>query len=933
VWYDAATGGNVVANPTKNTVGTVTYYAEAVNNTTDCKSLTRTPVSLTINAAPAAPVSGGNQVVCETDPIQNLTATATVPQGFSVVWYDAAVSGNVVANPNKNTVGSVTYYAQAVNNTTGCASLTRTAVTLTILNAPTPPLSNGNIIICEGDAEKITASATAPGNIVWYDAAVGGNVVADPSLSTVGTVTYYAQSVGTSCSSLERTPVILTILPAPVAPVSGGNQTVCFFEQGQTLTATASVPQGFNIVWYNAPTGGNVVANPSLNTLGTVTYYAEAVNAQTGCSSLGRTPVTLTFNSCSISLTKTPNVQSVNNAGDVIIYTLTVTNTGNAILNNVTVVDPLTGFNQNIGSLAGGQSSNLETSYTATQSDIDAGSILNVATANGVANNSQVSAQAEAVVTAIQNPAINIEITDNNPVLTNPGDEIPYTIVVTNTGNVTLENVTVVDTVTGTVVNVGTLAPGESKTIEANYPITQEDIDRGSVTNEATATGESPNQGDDNPTDTDEVTTPITPVPGIQLNKTADKNVIREAGEVVNYTLTVTNTGNVTLYDVTVSDPMTGLNEDIGSIAPGESVSVETEYVVTAEDLEGENLVNLASVTGTLPDGETKIGDEDTETVGVGANEIIANDDEYGTFFLRFGGVIGNILDNDLLKGQRPDPADVDFEFTDLDGIVGLLINENGELSLIPGVNEIRDYTLRYVLRETANPSNSDDAFVVFRIVNNDANLSVTKEALSDEIFEGDVFDYQIVVSNIGETDATNVVVTDNIPSGVTYQSYTVVNNTSGSTVTPTISGNNVSFAIPFMAAGTSVTINIKVKAGAAGTVSNTVVVGSDEDDIDETDNEASDVSQIRPFRIPNVITPNGDGKNDTFEIKGLGKYLTNELVILNRLGDHVLEVASYQNDWNAPGQFSGTYFYVLKVTDASGNQTDFTGWIQVIKD
>ncbi|MDX5468051.1 MAG: hypothetical protein LPJ99_14440, partial [Cyclobacteriaceae bacterium] len=629
-------------------------------------------VSLTINPAPAPPVSGGNQVVCETNPIQTLTATATVPQGFSVVWYDAAIGGNVVANPTLNSVGTVTYYAQAVNNTTNCASLTRTAVILSILDAPAPPLSNGDVTICEGDELSITASAAAAGTIVWYDAAVGGNVVEDPSLSTVGSVTYYAQSVGSSCSSLERTAVTLTILPAPVAPVSGGNQTACFFEQGQTLTATATVPQGFNVVWYNAPTGGNVVANPTLSSAGSVTYFAEAVNAQTGCSSQTRTPVTLTFNTCSISLTKTPNVQSVDNAGDVIIYTLTVTNTGNATLNNVTVVDPLTGLSQNIGSLAGGQSSNLETSYTATQSDIDSGSIPNVASASGIANNSEVSAQAEAVVTAIQNPAINVEITDNNPELENPGDEIPYTIVVTNTGNVTLDNVTVVDTVTGTVVNVGTLAPGESKTIEVSYPITQEDIDRGNVTNEATATGESPNQGDDNPTDTDEVTTPILYNPSVQLTKTVDKEIVREAGEVLVYTLTATNTGNVTLRRVVIIDPMTGLSQEVGELAPGESVSVQTEYVVTLEDMLRGNLVNVAEVVVRGPRNDDEIGDEDSASVGIGANEIIANDDEYGAFFLRFGGVIGNILDNDRLKGQRPDPSDVDFEFTDLDGIVGL---------------------------------------------------------------------------------------------------------------------------------------------------------------------------------------------------------------------------------------------------------------------
>jgi hypothetical protein len=50
---------------------------------------------LTINAIPAAPVSGGNKTECETSPIQTLTATAIVPTGFSVKWYNAATAGTL----------------------------------------------------------------------------------------------------------------------------------------------------------------------------------------------------------------------------------------------------------------------------------------------------------------------------------------------------------------------------------------------------------------------------------------------------------------------------------------------------------------------------------------------------------------------------------------------------------------------------------------------------------------------------------------------------------------------------------------------------------------------------------------------------------------------------------------------------------------------
>jgi hypothetical protein len=84
----------------------------------------------------------------------------------------------------------------------------------------------------------------------------------------------------------------LTITGAPAAPISGGDKTECEESPIQTLTATATVPSG-TVVWYDASTGGAVVASPTLSASGTKTYYAEAVLGE--CKSLTRTPVTLTI--------------------------------------------------------------------------------------------------------------------------------------------------------------------------------------------------------------------------------------------------------------------------------------------------------------------------------------------------------------------------------------------------------------------------------------------------------------------------------------------------------------------------------------------------------------------------------------------------------------------------------------------------------------
>ncbi|MCD4773719.1 MAG: gliding motility-associated C-terminal domain-containing protein [Bacteroidales bacterium] len=102
---------------------------------------------------------------------------------------------------------------------------------------------------------------------------------------------------------------------------------------------------------------------------------------------------------------------------------------------------------------------------------------------------------------------------------------------------------------------------------------------------------------------------------------------------------------------------------------------------------------------------------------------------------------------------------------------------------------------------------------------------------------------------------------------------------------------------------------------------------------------------EVKPVKliIPNVFTPNGDGKNDTFAItedKGdTGNdpsmllniyYISNKLVILNRWGKKVFETNDYQNDWDGGNNSNGVYFYVL---ECHGQFSDdvFKGSITII--
>ncbi|MBN3584777.1 DUF11 domain-containing protein, partial [Algoriphagus aestuarii] len=642
----------------------------------------------------------------------------------------------------------------------------------------------------------------------------------------------------------------------------------------------------------------------------------------------------------SIDLNKTVDLESVSREGIVLNYTLEVTNTGNVTLSSGNLVDPKTGLSLPNITLAPGEMKSFSTTYTVTLEDILSGQpILNVATVNAVdaLSGTPVQAQSQATVNIQYDPAIDIVKTADKSEITAIGEEITYTLTVTNTGNAPLLNVVVSDPMLNFEEQINLFLPGQVKEYTITYTVTEEDVVDESVVNVANVTGTAPNEVIVSDQDSVAVLISIEdepdPVPGISLIKEADVTTVSEIGQVITFTLTVTNTGEENLVNVNIVDGMINVDETIDLLAVGETVTVTGTYTVTAEDLEANtSFFNFATASG---DGEIS-GEGVSETsfveIGVSYNPIIANDDDFGTYFLSYGGRLGNILDNDRLNGVRPDDADVDFEFTELDGIIGLIIDENGELSLIPGVNEAREYTLKYTLREVVNPSNSDDAFVVFRLQNDQVDLSVTKTSFEAEIFEGDEFEYEIVITN-GDTPATNVIVTDNLPAGVTYLSNTVTVNNTNATVNANVTGSAITWTIPAMAPEASITIRVKVKAGAAGTVTNTVIVGSDEDDTDESNNQDDDVNTILPFHIPNVITPNNDGDNDTFEIQGLGKFVSNEITIFNRYGDHVLEQENYKNDWNAPGQVAGTYFYVMTAVDSSGRTHEFKGWIQVIKD
>ncbi len=91
-------------------------------------------------------------------------------------------------------------------------------------------------------------------------------------------------------------------------------------------------------------------------------------------------------------------------------------------------------------------------------------------------------------------------------------------------------------------------------------------------------------------------------------------------------------------------------------------------------------------------------------------------------------------------------------------------------------------------------------------------------------------------------------------------------------------------------------------------------------------------VNDILDF--PNVITPNGDGKNDFFEISGLldGGFTKTNLSVYNRWGKKILGADNYQNNWNGEDAPDGVYYFVFKGVNYVNREIEFKGSLTILR-
>jgi uncharacterized repeat protein (TIGR01451 family) len=299
--------------------------------------------------------------------------------------------------------------------------------------------------------------------------------------------------------------------------------------------------------------------------------------------------------------------------GEDITYTITVENTGNEALEGVTVDDTLLGditgeFDFDFANPfpVGG----LATANVAYSPGADEDPVTNTVTATGTGADSGVEASDEASCTTdVLHPAIGI--VKDGPALVHRGDTITYVFEVTNPGELELFDVELTDPRCdlGTIQLVDNgdgssgLAVGEVWHYACTHLVTDADPDP--IPNTGTVRGDTnEGEGGEEVTDSDDHVVDLIH-PGIDIVKTVSEDTV-PVGTTVTYTYVVTNTGDTTLYGISVDDDILGHIGDIEVLEPGQSVTLTKDFVV------GNRIViNVATVEGEDILGRSVSADDD----------------------------------------------------------------------------------------------------------------------------------------------------------------------------------------------------------------------------------------------------------------------------------------------------------------------------------
>ena len=579
--YDATQADINAGTPLVNTASVVS--TEVPGPTTDDATTTITQdASLSVDKVVDAEVISAPQTLNYTITVVN---TGNVDITNVVLTDDLAgpatlVSGDDV-NPGVLDVGETWVYSATYD------------ATQADINAGTPLVNTASVVSTEVPGPTTDDATTT----ITQDASLSVDKVVDAEvISAPQTLNYTITVVNTG--NVDITNVVLTDdLAGPATLVSGDDVNPGVLDVGETWVYSAT---------YDATQADINAGTPLVNT-------ASVVSTEVPGPTTDDATTTITQDA-SLSVDKVVDAEVIS-APQTLNYTITVVNTGNVDITNVVLTDDLagpatlvSGDDVNPGVLDVGETWVYSATYDATQADINAGTPL-VNTASVVSTEVPGPTTDDATTTITQDASLSVDKVVDAEVISAP-QTLNYTITVVNTGNVDITNVVLTDDlagpatlVSGDDVNPGVLDVGETWVYSATYDATQADINAGTplVNTASVVSTEVPG-----PT-TDDATTTITQDASLSVDKSLTGNADEDqSGDVtlndtLTYTITATNSGNVTLNNVTVSDDLTGDSTSCASVAPGGTCVLTVTYVVSQADVDAGVIINI----GTADSDET----------------------------------------------------------------------------------------------------------------------------------------------------------------------------------------------------------------------------------------------------------------------------------------------------------------------------------------
>ncbi|SFT81042.1 gliding motility-associated C-terminal domain-containing protein [Lishizhenia tianjinensis] len=889
VWYLTPTGGSAL-NATDLLVTDTYYGALIVGN---CESSSRLMVNVTVNDTTAPTTLMATQTFCTVD--MPTLASLQVNQ-TNIVWYDAATNGNMLPASTPLMDGA-TYHAAQLSTT--CESAQRLAITVVVNDEATPTTNNANQDFCALDMPTVASLQVNQTNVNWYDAATGGNLLAN-SDALVDGMSYFGAIAGATCESSVRLQINVTVSDTAAPTTSNTDQEFCAVDAATVADIQVNET---GVVWYLTPTGGTALNATDL--LVTDTYYGALTVGN--CESSSRLMVNVTVNDTTAPTTlmanqafcanDNPTLADVQvNQANIVWYDA-ATN-GNALPLTTPLTNGATYHAAQVGMIC---ESSQRLAVTVSVSNLPAPTTNNAAQ----------------TFCSIDNPTIaSIQVNQTNVVWMDAGANIlaPSTPLVDGSsyfGAQTNGQCTGTNLLTVSVTVTFVPAPTTNDATPdfcANANPTLADI---SMNEPNINWYDAPTMGTLLPNGTllvdgqiyyaanvmngceSEVRTAVQPSLNVTSDPTTSNNnqafCVEDNPTVADIQVTATQ---VVWYDQqtggSVVAPGTTLQDGVTYYAANVENGCESDQrIAITVTLNGGP---IAQITGSFTD----VCAVDTLTYSTNANMTNYN---------------WTVVDGTIVAGG-----------TTTDNYVEVIWNGSGN-----GTIEV-SYT-----NSTGCSEYSASPISITTGVCPDLSIYKTVDNKTPQMYEN--VEFTITVENTGNVTFTNVQINEQLNNGFEYVSHT--------TSAGAYDLSTGVWTINTVAPNTSETLVIIAKVIPGSNHWNIAHLIGDYPDDTDTDNNTDSV-EVDPIDliVYNQFSPNGDGDNDRFIIDGIEDYPQNTVQIFNRYGNLVYQTENYENDWdgvpNVGGTIgsgnvlpTGTYFYVIK--DANSDQ-QWSGWLYLIK-